>query len=501
MITNLITDKWLPVVRKNGKIEEIRPCDITSDFYTNPVIRFNIARPDFNGALVQFLIGLVQTAFPPQNITDCQKYYNTPPNPEELQSAFLTIQEAFNIQGDGPLFMQDFNLLTTCKNKNIGQLFIEEPGDQTLNNNTDLFIKRNRFENVTLQEAIIALYTLQQNAPSGGAGHRTSIRGGGPLTTLLIPPIDELTLWKTVWMNISLSNEILPTEKNLIFPWLSATCTSVNNEPTTPENSHNLQCFWGMPRRIRLIIENNLVKKYKTETYGVNYISTIWKHPLTPYRAKNEKCFPVLTPKNWTYENWLDIAISNDKNFHRATCIQENNCGIANARIWCFGYETDNMKAISFVESITPYYNNSKREFIEIIENMVLRAATVAGFLVSAINQTQQPKSKYGSGAKREFWARTENKFFQFVEQQFNSFELNSKPDEKIIQDWFVFLNTMALTIFSEYVEVKHVRNFETQVKTKHNLKLKLFKKIENENLTNHNSVCTLKIKYTDLFF
>jgi CRISPR type I-E-associated protein CasA/Cse1 len=90
-------------------------------------------------------------------------------------------------------------------------------------------------ETLSRTGAAIALHCLQTFAPAGGAGHRTSLRGGGPLTTLLAPGTDQngrpVSLWRTVWLNVlpvEGENEDPPPRLNLarIFPWIAPTRVS-----------------------------------------------------------------------------------------------------------------------------------------------------------------------------------------------------------------------------------------------------------------------------------
>ena len=62
---NLLDERWLPVRRANGDKDHIAPCQLTADYGQNPVVALDAPRPDFNGALVQFLVGLLQTACAP----------------------------------------------------------------------------------------------------------------------------------------------------------------------------------------------------------------------------------------------------------------------------------------------------------------------------------------------------------------------------------------------------------------------------------------------------
>jgi|GEM_PF-2865700 len=65
MVFNLINEKWIPVRRLDGKREIIAPWQVTDNIGSNPIVSLDANRPDFNGALIQFLIGLVQTTMAP----------------------------------------------------------------------------------------------------------------------------------------------------------------------------------------------------------------------------------------------------------------------------------------------------------------------------------------------------------------------------------------------------------------------------------------------------
>ena len=57
---NLINDPWIPIRRKSGTQDIIVPWQLTET--DDPVIALSAPRPDFNGALMQFLVGLLQTS-------------------------------------------------------------------------------------------------------------------------------------------------------------------------------------------------------------------------------------------------------------------------------------------------------------------------------------------------------------------------------------------------------------------------------------------------------
>ena len=57
---NLLNEPWMPVRRGDGTREWIAPHQISDP----NIVAFDADRPDFNGALAQFAIGLLQTTTP-----------------------------------------------------------------------------------------------------------------------------------------------------------------------------------------------------------------------------------------------------------------------------------------------------------------------------------------------------------------------------------------------------------------------------------------------------
>lgn len=337
---NLINNQWIPVKQDiSGEPEYIAPWQITDPPASNPIITFSAPRPDFNGALIQFLIELAQTAYPPSDPQDWRKKFSKPPSPDELKDAFGQYAHAFNLDGDGPRFMQDLDLSEKDGEMNqIDHLLMEMPGAQTIDKNTDHFLKRDTVKQICLPCCAMALFTLQTNAPAGGKGHRTSVRGGGPLTAIVV----GRTLWETVWLNVISADEFSrygnSTKKTDpdYFPWMSHTRTSEKKgADTTSQHVNPLQMFWGMPRRIRLEYENSereipcdlcgtrashYAIKYYDKSWGINYKGG-WRHTLTPYSV-DEKSGDFI-PKHGqsggiSYRNWLGLiqssAEKNSKN-------------------------------------------------------------------------------------------------------------------------------------------------------------------------------------------
>ncbi|MDC9595046.1 type I-E CRISPR-associated protein Cse1/CasA, partial [Xenorhabdus sp. IM139775] len=223
---NLVKDAWLTFRMRNGGEEKLPLTAIC-----NPaVVDFALPRADFQGAAYQLAIGLLQTVFAPEDKYAWHDFYEHAPTPADLQTAFNRVEHAFNLTGEGPLFMQDLDSLDNAKSTEISGLLIEAPGANTLKLNTDHFIKRGQYEVISPEMAAIALFTLQINAPAGGVGHRVGLRGGGPLTTLIQPQAFDASLWQKLWLNVIHRAHWRYTEPDLksadIFPWLGKTHAS-----------------------------------------------------------------------------------------------------------------------------------------------------------------------------------------------------------------------------------------------------------------------------------
>ena len=438
---NLMTDRWLPVRRRDGSEEKIAPHEVTTQFDNNPIVELLAPRPDFKSALYQLLIGMFQVAVIPKDEDVWRDFWAEPPSPKWLQKKLLVHQECFEIDSDGPAFMQDYSPLDV-KPQSLNNLFISLPANG--------HFQKSDIVNITPYWAAIALFTLQTFAPSGGSGHRVGLRGGGPLTTIVLPEKNRI-LWRAIWLNVlekdqlkHLSGDIEKQAVAATFPWMAPTRTSEGGSVTLPEDCHPCQMFFGMPRRIRLLFEYRcgvcdlsgessdvMVNCYKTKNLGVNYDGP-WLHPLNAYSVNPQKPEePPLSikgqPGGITYRHWSGLAISSDTQLPAKVVqlINQSNvrrdmleeCG---ARIWVSGYDMDNMKARCWYESTLPLFPLSPEDSI-IVKNRVSfligAAFEVAQNLRSSVKLAwfKRPKDAKGdmSFLDTSFWQQTELAFYQ----------------------------------------------------------------------------------------
>lgn len=448
---NLIRDAWIPVRRRSGTTERISPWQITEGVGEDTIIGLASPRPDFSGALIQFLIGLLQTTCAPETPRQWRQWLQQPPGPEELQSAFEPVAYAFELHGDGPRFMQDLTLEDEVetlqprkqmeRKKAVYELLIDAPTGKTLDDNTDHFIKRGVVEKLCLGCVAMALFALQTNAPLGGQGHRTGLRGGGPMTTLVVAD----TLWMTCWLNVieqqvfrNLANSDKDKDSDR-FPWLAPTRTSEADKVTTSEDVHPDQIFWSMPRRLHLIVlsgreditcdlcgmhSDQAVRHFFTKNFGVNYAGP-WRHSLSPYFIDKAGIPSAIHPQpgGIGYRHWLGLVqASQDNKGKRQPAIvieQFVQRRPADLRLWAFGYDMDNMKARCWYDSAMPLIlaKDTIRESYEFHTAALVNSAQY----VSRQTRAQVKKALFRPGhnvrgdlsfIEFRFWQETEADFF-----------------------------------------------------------------------------------------
>lgn len=189
---NLVLDPWIPILRTDGSRNTVRPDQVAEA----SVAALDWPRPDLTLACLELLIGLAYLACPP---SDGDAWLDGPPAAETFRAGLEPLASAFNLLGDGPRFMQDIDTLVGDANP-PEMLFIDSAGESTSKKNADLMVKRDRYAALPPALAAMALFAPQDFAPSGGAGNRTSLRGGGPMVALVVPP--EAGLWPMVWANL-----------------------------------------------------------------------------------------------------------------------------------------------------------------------------------------------------------------------------------------------------------------------------------------------------------
>ena len=471
---NLIDERWIPVRRTSGRADWIAPWQIAEA--NNPPLALASPRPDFDGALIQFLIGLLQTAAPPKTKGGWGDWYDRVPEPEKLRKVLAAHRPAFNLDGDGPRFMQDLELRLDEEPTPIEQLLIGSPGEQTLELNADLFLKRGLCPALGFPAAAMALYCMQSNSPAGGTGYRVSLRGGGPLTTVLLGD----NLFHTVWLNV-LRRDVFEAgrgdatrvQPSATFPWMAKTRTSEKDRLTSPEDIHPAQHYWAMPRRIRLAFNGQVrrcgvfggeevpvVTGFWEVNLGANYKGA-FNHPLTPYTVMPDGQPPNPRkgqPEGLPYRDW-PLMVTGDGPRQPASVVtayrqDQRFMKQATCRIHAFGYDMKNAKARAWSDATVPLLWSklgTEEEFGALAAELVAASDEVRGTLLGKLKDAlvRRPAGhRWDLGyLSRQFWAATESAFFSALEQGKASLEQGDALVQ-VREQWLEHLHRAALDVF-----------------------------------------------------
>jgi CRISPR system Cascade subunit CasA len=494
MAFNLIRDAWIPLIGEGGAAQRVRPAEVVA--CTLSGARVSWPRADFAGACWEFLVGLVQVSdLLPADDTVWEALWEAPPDLAVVDAALAPLAKVFDLDGPGPRFLQDASIAGE-KPSGIATLLIDNPGDNTLSRNMDIFVKRGAGGCACPACAAMALYTMQTYAPSGGAGVRTSLRGGGPLTTLVLAK----TPWHTIWANVlprdrltTLAHGHDPFSPGPVFPWTEPLRTSeAKGAKVEPGQAPFLQTFWGQPRRYWLDFDavssgrcalcgdesDDLLTQVRARPRGVNYEGG-WRHPLSPYSLEPGKPETLSarkgSPQGLDYRDWLGLVTAREATGKSANARARQPAapvarwGEARPRealhLWTFGYDTDNMKARGWIDSRMPLYPGVQADhwFIVAVGRALGGTEQALWALTRSLRSALAGDSK--DAAKAEFPAqrlmlmdRTRAPFFALLEdlraRDGSGDGMTPSAVTPLIQDWHRILAAATLAVFDEAAEV-----------------------------------------------
>ena len=482
---NLLHDPWMPVRDSAGQRHWITP-----DRLAEPQWRaFDADRPDFNGALAQFAIGLLQTTTPVANVIEWGRLHKSPPDSATLRQWFEPVAAAFVLDGDGARFMQDLSLQSEDgKSSPIAEILIDAPGESGVDGNKDLFVKRGVVLTVCPACAAAATLTLQINAPEGGRGHYTGMRGGGPLTTL-VSKAGEATLWSNLWLNVidgynkpSSADEPQLELSQSTFPWLG---TVEQFQPQggsiTSAQANAVHAFWSMPRRVRLDFQTTTapqacsicdrpstqrVRTFRSRPNGIDYPSNAWLHPLTPYREKDGSWLPV-RPKGdgLGYRHWLAWAMSLGHAAERRAAVVDHALTYRHLQtrgalsLWTFGYEMRKDNPICWHESTIPLYAlaDCSPDQQALVHSEVARwlaaSELVAFYLRAAVKGawfSNKSPGDYGH-IDASYYGATEPAFYKQLQSLIDTVTAKAEhPALPAREAWHAVLTRTALRLFDD---------------------------------------------------
>lgn len=456
---NLLGDPFFPTVTRKGARRWLSFAELADDSPDAPV-DFDWPRADFNMAAYEFAIGVATLALRPTRETDWLRLWRAEADPDELREKLAPLLHAFELDGDGPRFMQEFGGLERTDNSKIWPIewiLIDSAAENTEAKNSDVLTRRRRYGALGAPAAAMALYALQQFAPSGGSGNRTSMRRGGPMTTLVAPGAphgERPSLWRIILANLvvreqnDFDNDDLPK----ILSWLAPTLVSdkAHGERVIHEldgDTHPLHCFFGMPRRISLRIsgaglcpmtgvEAPLAHDFVQKPWGANY--GLWAHPLTPYRRQKEGDTPYSTrPKSarFGYSDWISVTVGTKEGLLAQPAANVgaarrggrrellSGAGTSDASLRIGGWVTKNATAIAYLSAEQPLHLASSDEAQIALDTTAIAFARAADEAANALVAALRA-ALFSEGAKpatdRAVFEDARATFYELTENDFH---------------------------------------------------------------------------------
>lgn len=456
---------WLPLRRRSGTIEWRSIASIVNDMNGDPFVSVASPRADFDGAVTEFLIGLLTAAFMVPDEPEWRLLWQKPPTETELQTTLDALPPAFDLDGDGPRFLQDFSP-EDLQNEAV------EPIQEVLLNakNSGLFIKPDTVKTMSRPAAAMALITLQAYSTAGGRGYRTSVRGGGPLTTIVDPrrhDQPEAALWRLLWANVETVQQLaqrggaddVTIAAKVVFPWLARTRVSdPKGTNTTPSDANALQAYFGMPRRVRIEFadtggkcdvtgqsDERLATGFRGKSYGVNYEG--WRHPLSPYYAGKQpnELLPVHgQPGGVGWRDWISLLHASDAAPGKAPALtiahfganRAERLGLSLYAIRAFGYDASNAKIRAWISSTLPAFAPSDPDrlaaLMGTVQALVSATDSAAFVLQSAVADAFHAREAPGdlSYVKAAAWRATEDWFYPAIDRLVGAADIEAASRE-----------------------------------------------------------------------
>jgi len=425
---NLIADPWIPVRDRSGQRHIIAPWQVAD----REILAPDWPRPDLNIACIELLIGLVRLADPPRDADDWHD--RQAPAADRLRERLEAFAPAFELLGDGARFMQELGGLEG-EVRPPDTLFIDSGGEGGA-----LTVREGRYPDLDLPMAAMALYAMQTQAPSGGRGNLTSLRGGGPMTVLVEPAYGPGGLWPLVWANVPDGQPATTGD----LPWMRRTIPSDKGAIHTPQMGHPSEVFFGMPRRFRLVAQGGRVTGVIQRPSGTRYV--LWRHPLTPYYRQKASDDPLpVRPRAgvFGYRHWLGIAAREKGPLRERPMMVEvwaNRSGNQPARLTVAGWAMENMKARDYVLSQAPLIDLPEDQAL-LMAGMVEAAEALSVALRGALTSVLA-EGEAREAAREDFYARTQTAF------EARLVGLGHVTPEETARGWLADLRKAGLKVF-----------------------------------------------------
>lgn len=193
---NLLEDAWIPV-RADGGAGPFRQISYEELLCGNAHWQVSLPRDDLEMACVQLLICMTQVIFLPRDDSELRDQHDAQLSSDSYTKAIVPYRDWFDLDHPVHPFMQTRGV--KGEPTSVQKLLPGMPEKTSTAPSAHCFFNEvDEVEYVSGAIAAIALFNQASNSPSFGGGFKGSLRGGSPITTLVVG--DDLRT--TVWINV-----------------------------------------------------------------------------------------------------------------------------------------------------------------------------------------------------------------------------------------------------------------------------------------------------------
>lgn len=488
---NLLKDKWLPVVRRSGAREVVRVADIVDGIDSDPIVRVDACRPEFDACVTQFLIGVISTLQLNEDLW--MEWCSAPPDAAHLAAELDSIAYAFEMEGDGPRFMQAHPATAKAAGKatKIGNALIGGANNSSAQIGADFYVMEPA--KISRSTAAMILITHSTTGYSKGGGFLGGLRGNSPVSVVALSA--NGTLWHDCLLNAEIEDVGVEHDIRSAFPWMNPEPT----RPVTPAEVHPLHVLWPMARRVRLIFGEagvcDMTGEYDdvtvtgfTEPRGGIAYKGGWRHPLTPaVLTKKDGMRPLqMRPgASFGWDVWPDLSYGG-RGGDKAPAVKRIELSHARRQafsgvLWAHGFANDQAKVCSWMEAKMPLYDIDGR--MEAIMRAIVDATRKVSSMVYGCASTATCVKRAGrkEGAvmsaklgDASLWARTEGDFIDLF-QRITMASSCGDDISSMTEGWIGVLSRHALALFDDLVDYRNAIKAETREMVKARQRLKTY--------------------------
>lgn len=286
---NLLKDKWIPV-GKGVSFEQISFKELLCTDL--PDLQVALPRDDLELACIQLLAAMTQVIFMPPDKKVLRERIKTPLNEKDYVEGIEKYRDWFDLEHPKWPFMQVRGVKGEWTS--VQKLMIGMPEITSKSGSAHAFFNEPTEVHATCPGiTAIAMFNQASNSPSFGGGFKGSLRGAGPISTMIMGKNLRDTVWKNV-LPLNKVRELIPwyddTKDNDKPVWVDP----IQNGKIQPYSIGILRGLFWQPVHMELVKADKPIscdllgvtkkdcfvgfrkKRYSFELEG------IWPHPYSP---------------------------------------------------------------------------------------------------------------------------------------------------------------------------------------------------------------------------